>query len=105
MALEGTLKVTPEELKTQSGNVRTRIQSLEASFETMNTLIEGTTAYWTGSAAEAHREDYQGKKNTIKEMLSRYTEHVRDLETMAGVYQEAETQAASLADELPASSL
>ncbi|MCD7981726.1 MAG: WXG100 family type VII secretion target [Clostridiales bacterium] len=105
MALEGTLKVTPEELKTQSGKVRTRIQNLESSFETMRTLISGTAAYWTGSAAEAHREDYESKKGTIEEMINRYTEHVRDLETMAGVYQEAEAQAVNLADELPASSL
>ena len=105
MAITGRLLVTPEELSTQSGQVRNASGELKTCFDQLKNLISDSAYYWKGEAAEAHRENYNKNQNTIDEIIARYNEHVKDLEVMAGVYREAEAAAANLADELPASML
>lgn len=102
MASEGRILVTPEALETQAGIVRTEVKNLQDAFNQMRNRIAETKNYWTGEAADEHRENYEKNKASIEEILERYKEHVRDLETMAGVYREAETAAKNMADELPA---
>ncbi len=105
MAIAGQLTVTPEQLVAQSNEVRSAAGDLQDSFERMKKLVEDTRNYWKGEAADAHREGYTKNQTSIEEILDRYREHVRDLEQMAGVYREAETAAANMADELPAINL
>lgn len=102
MAIAGQLTVTPEELAAQAQQVRSAASELQESFSRMKNLVTETGDYWTGEAADAHRDGYYKKQTSIEEIIARYNEHVRDLEEMAGVYREAEATAASLADELPA---
>ena len=105
MALTGQLTVTPEELVNQAGQVRDAAKDLQHSFDRIKTLVNDTGNYWKGDAADAHREGYNKHQNKIDEIISRYREHVRDLEAMAGVYREAEATAVNMADELPAITL
>lgn len=105
MSIAGRLTVTPEELVAQADRVRTSAKSLQERFDQMKRLVDETEYYWKGEAAEAHREGYHKNRSAIEEIISRYQEHVRDLETMAGVYREAETTSTNLADELAASTL
>ena len=105
MALTGQLTVTPEELANQAGQVSGAAKDLQQSFSRIKTLVNETDNYWRGDAADAHREGYNKNQSKIDEIIARYNEHVRDLEAMAGVYREAEATAASMADELPASTL
>lgn len=105
MAINGQLTVTPEELEAQAGQVRNLKKDLKDCFDNLKKLVKETSHYWKGDAAEAHREGYNRNQTSIDEIIARYEEHVRDLEAMAGVYREAETTAANLANELPASTL
>ena len=102
MAISGQLTVTPEQLQAQAGQVRTAAKNLQEKFDNMKKLVADTGNYWKGEAADAHRENYNKNQTQIEEIIARYNEHVRDLETMAGVYREAEITAKNMADELPA---
>lgn len=103
--MEGQIIVSTTELKAQANTVRARLSKMRQSFEDLKSLMSGTQAYWIGEAGDAHRQMYTGKLDKIEEVLRRYTEQVKDLEIMAGVYEEAEAQALSAADSLPASML
>lgn len=102
---QGKITVTPEELSAKAEVVRGANTDLQDAFERMRTLIAQTSIYWTGEAAEAHREGYNKNLPSIEEIVARYEEHVVDLEKMAGVYQEAEIKVTNLIDELPAMTL
>lgn len=103
--MEGQIIVSTNELKAQANTVRTRLSKMRQSFEDLKSLMSRTQAYWIGEAGDVHRRMYTDKLDKIEEVLNRYTEQVRDLEVMAGVYEEAEAQALSEADALPASML
>lgn len=105
MAIQGQLLVTPEQLEAQAGTVRAELGKMREYFEALERLMDGTSGYWTGDAGDAHRRLYAGKLQKIDEILRRYQEQITDLEVMAGVYKEAETAAAMLADTLPPSTL
>lgn len=103
--MEGQIIVSTNELRTQANAVKAQLSKMRQSFEDLKSQMSGTQAYWIGEAGDAHRRMYTGKLEKIEEVLRRYTEQVRDLEIMAGVYEEAEAQALSAADSLPASTL
>lgn len=105
MALQGQLLVAPERLQEQAGTVKTELGEMQGYFEDLERLMSGTAAYWIGEAGDAHRRLYVGKFQKIEEIIRRYREQVTDLEVMAGVYNEAEANAASIADTLPPSTL
>ncbi|MBR0208931.1 MAG: WXG100 family type VII secretion target [Oscillospiraceae bacterium] len=105
MAIAGTLTVTPEALKAQSGAVENARKRMQSSFDDLRALIEGSSGYWVGDAGEMHRQMYMSRIGKVEEMLARYREHVVDLQIMAGVYTEAEAQATAAAEALPPSTL
>lgn len=102
---EGKITATPSEISDQAAVIRAANRDLEDAFDRMKTLMDQTANFWKGEAAEAHRENFNKNLPSIEEIIARYEEHTVDLEKMAGVYQEAETKATNLADELPAMTL
>ena len=105
MALTGQIIVTTEQLRTQAGVVRQELSSMQAQFDRIKGLIDGSSGYWSGEAGDAHRKQYTGRISSIEEMFKKYAEHVKDLEEMAGVYEAAEQAASNAADSLPMSLL
>lgn len=101
----GVITVTPEELASAASELSGYISTMNDCFQQMKATMAQTEGYWVGEAGDAHRQLYTEQVAKTEEIISRYTEHVRDLNTMAGVYSEAETQAAAKAEELPASIL
>ena len=101
----GKLLVSPEEMEKAASALSTQVTNMKDSFDQMKATMQQTAAYWVGDAGEAHRKLYEQQVEKTKEIIARYTEHVNDLNTMAGVYSEAETRAATLAEELPTSTL
>ena len=97
----GVLKVSAPEMITAANELSAYIAQMSASFESMRAIMQQSENYWVGEAGNAHRALYEEKVDKIQEILSRYREHVTDLNAMAGVYEEAETQAQAAADELP----
>lgn len=105
MAITGTLTVSTEELQAQSGAVDTQIRQMRSNFDDLKQLVDGSAGYWVGQAGDAHRQLYHNHIAKIEEMLSRYSEHVVDLQTMAGIYVKAEEQSEGQAEGLPPSTL
>ena len=101
MAYDMTIKVTTEELTNQAQQVQTAANDLKECFDNLKQLVIGTSRFWQGEAGDTHREGFAKQHSDLDEIVSRYQEHVRDLQTMAGVYQEAEAAAQSAVDELP----
>lgn len=101
----GTLKVTPEEMQAAASELSGYVSTMNDCFQQMKATMDQTAGYWVGEAGNAHRQMYQEQVAKTEEIIARYTEHVRDLNTMAGVYTEAEQSAQTMADELPMSIL
>lgn len=97
----GTLKVSPEEMASAASELSGYVANMNECFNQMKNIMLQSESYWVGDAGNAHRRLYQEQVQKTEEIIARYTEHVRDLNTMAGVYSEAESQAEAKADELP----
>lgn len=97
----GTLKVTPEEMVSAASELSGYVSNMNECFNQMKNTMSQTANYWVGEAGDAHRQLYQEQVAKTEEIIARYTEHVRDLNAMAGVYDEAEKQAEAKAEELP----
>lgn len=103
--MNGTLLVTPEEMEKAASELSTQVGNMNEHFQQMKATMQQTISYWVGEAGEAHRKLYEQQVAKTEEIIARYTEHINDLNAMAGVYSEAEMRAASLAEELPTSTL
>lgn len=97
----GVLKVSAPQMQAAASNLNTYVGEMQNAFQSMKTIMEQSVSYWVGEAGDTHRELYQEQIGQIEEILARYREHINDLNTMAGVYHEAEASAQSVADELP----
>jgi len=96
------MKVTPEQLRQKADKLRQKILQIQKEFETLEKGIDGTVSYWVGEAGDTCREKYIAFQPEIEEIIRRLEEHVRDLNAMAGVYQEAEMAVKNVIEDLPA---
>lgn len=97
----GTLKVSPEQMQTAAAELSGYVTVMRECFQQIKSTMTQTEAYWVGEAGDAHRSQYQEQVAETEEIIARYTEHVTDLNVMAGVYSEAEARAQAQAEELP----
>lgn len=94
-------KVTPEELRRQSTAVSSTVTNVRNKFSNLERTIRNTTSFWKGDASDAFRSVYGDFKDEIEEIINRLSEHITDLERMAGVYDQAEVKANELLESLP----
>ena len=94
-------KVTTEVLKEQSDRVSETIESIKTYFEEAKSTVESIGSYWEGDTAQKYTRMYADIEEDVLAVLSRWKEHISDLRTMAGVYEEAESSAQSLSAQLP----
>lgn len=99
--LMGTLKVHPEQMQAAAAELAGYVQNMNNCFQTMKQTMQNTVNYWTGDASNAHRKLYTEQVAKTEEFIARCQEHIRDLNTMAGVYTEAEQSAQAQLEELP----
>ena len=97
----GKLKVSPEEMAAAASELSGYVNRMRDCFQSMRRTMQSSSAYWVGEAGNAHRQMYEEQVEKTEDIIARYTEHVRDLNAMAGVYAEAESSAEAKADELP----
>lgn len=103
--IEGTLLVTPEVLQQKAQTFSSLAVQVKALHDDMISRANGTSSVWEGNAGEAFRSKFaalQSAMDTINRMIM---EHSNDLTDMAQVYLDAESQASSQIDALPASNL
>lgn len=99
---DAVIKVTTEVLYEKSQSISGHLGKMQERFSNMESVVDKTGGYWIGEAGEAHRAMYKEMCPQIEEVTKRLQEHVRDLEEMAGIYDEAASAARELAEELPA---
>ena len=98
--MDGQIIVKTEVLVSQSEEVSKQISNTENAFSELKNLISATSSYWIGEAGEVHRTNYMNRESDVETAIRRLREHVVDLKTMAGVYDEAEKTAQSEAQNL-----
>lgn len=95
------IKVSPEALVQKAEVVEGKISTMETKFTNMNNIISKSSTYWGGNAGDAHRKVYKEYVPEITEIFKRLTEHVKDLNAMAGVYSAAESTVKEIEESLP----
>lgn len=95
------IKVTPEALIQKAEVVKGKISTMETKFTNMKNIVLKSNTYWVGDAGEAHRKTYKEYEPEITEIFKRLTEHVKDLNEMAGVYSDAELTVKEIGESLP----
>ncbi|MBO6142553.1 MAG: WXG100 family type VII secretion target [Lachnospira sp.] len=94
--------VTPEALYTKSEQVEAAVRSMKNEFDSMKAVINKTASYWIGDAGDTYRKKYSEREPDLETIFARLSEHVTDLNTIAGKYVTAEEKAQQLAETLPA---
>ncbi len=89
--MEGTLRVTPEQLEAAAGEFSTKGTTIGNLTSEMTQLVEGLASVWEGEAATAYTTKFRQLDDDIQKMLRMIQEHSNDLTEMARVYREAET--------------
>lgn len=94
------LMVKPEEIIAQASEVKTNVETLEQSFNDIESKIQGTSGYWVGEAGDAFRDAYSAKVGDIQDVIVRLKSYSQALEEIARNYINAENDAKSIADSL-----
>lgn len=90
MAIEGTLRVTPEQLKSTSTEFSTAGKQITTLTAEMLSKVKAMTSAWEGEASQAYITKFTSLQDDIEKMNRMVQEHVTDLQTMAASYEAAE---------------
>lgn len=100
MAISITLRVTPEQLKTQKNVVQTDLNNIRNDITQITNEIMGTSSYWKGEAANKQRNDYEDSSQKINSMLDRLQTYPDRILQMAGIYETTEDANVQTASQL-----
>ncbi len=89
--MEGTLRVTPEQLESTAGEFSTKATTVGNLTTQMTELVTGLSSVWEGDAATAYTNKFRQLDDDIQKMIRMVQEHSTDLSEMAQVYRDAET--------------
>ena len=89
--MEGTLKVTPEQLERAAGEFSSKASAVGNLTNNMTQLVVGLGSVWEGEAATAYISKFKELDEDIQKMIKMIQEHSNDLNDMAKIYREAET--------------
>lgn len=103
--MEGTLLVTPEQLQNTASGFQAQASQVKSLHDSMLAKVMNLCNTWTGTASDSYRTKFNALKPSMEKIYSMISEHVRDLNEMAEQYINAENQAKSAAENLPASTL
>ncbi|MBO6142550.1 MAG: WXG100 family type VII secretion target [Lachnospira sp.] len=88
--MEGTLKVTPEQLRATSSDFQSKGQQVSSLTTEMMDLVTSLSSAWEGDASNAYINKFKELSDDIQRMIAMITEHTNDLNDMAASYDEAE---------------
>ncbi len=98
--MTGTLRVTPEKLRTTAAEFNSQGQRVNHLTSQMMSQVTGLASVWQGTAAQTYINKFKGLQDDIQRMCRMISEHVTDLNAMASSYTNAENKAAELANTL-----
>lgn len=96
------IKVTPEELKMISTDVLTKVANARNRFEQISNVVDRTFSYWEGEGHDKAAEYYRMRKDDYERIFRAVSEHVNNLQTIAGIYDAAEKANEQAINSLPA---
>ena len=103
--MEGTLLVTPAELKNTASTFQGKAGEVKTLHDEMISKVNALSGSWTGEASQAYKSKFSSLQASMDKVNRMIMEHVNDLNTMADEYEAAETAAMNAANDLPVSSL
>lgn len=89
--MEGTLRVTPEQLESTANEFASKGTTVGNLTTQMTQLVEGLSSIWDGEAATTYTAKFRQLDDDIQKIIRMIQEHSNDLNEMARVYREAET--------------
>lgn len=90
--MEGNIKVSPQLLTSTASEFSSQGAAISNLTSEMMNLITGLSAVWEGDAASAYITKFRGLEDDIQKMVRMVQEHSTDLEEMARIYTDADTQ-------------
>lgn len=103
--MEGTLLVTPAELKSTASTFQGKAGEVKTLHDEMIAKVNALSGSWTGEASDAYKAKFSSLQASMDKINRMIMEHVNDLNTMADEYETAESAATNAANELPNSTL
>lgn len=85
-----TLKVTPEQMQSLSGEMRAEISDIKTTLSLIEREMSGMQVYWRGDASDKHVVNYQEVLTKGQTLIANLTTAPDDLLKIAGLYVETE---------------
>ena len=98
--MEGTLRVTPEQLTNTATEFSSIGNTVASLTEEMTSTVTGLASSWQGEASTAYINKFTGLNDDIQRMIAMIREHATDLTEMAQAYMTGESENAQLAETL-----
>ncbi len=89
--MEGTIRVTPEQLKATAGEFSSKGSTISNLTNEMCQLVAGLSSVWEGDAASAYMGQFRQLEDDTQKIIRMVQEHASDLIEMADTYINAET--------------
>jgi WXG100 family type VII secretion target len=86
------LKVTPDELKTKSTEVRSKISEMDGYLSQITNSMNTVSENWQSTSGDAYKEKAIVLVKEINESLTNLSYYVTDLNDAANKYEELETE-------------
>ena len=99
--MEGILKVTPSVLRNKAGEFESVRGSVMSLIDTMTAKVNGLSSTWQSEAYTAYKNAYAGLEDDIQRLNRMISEHVKDLNEIAELYDKADVEAQNVAGGLP----
>ncbi len=91
MAITATLRVTPEQLRTQKNLIESDLNNMRNDIAQLTNEVMGTSGYWIGEAGNKQRNSLSDSSQKINSMLDRLQTYPDRIFQMAGLYEQAES--------------
>ena len=95
------MKVNTKEFAEIADRMDSTVKRADRLFAEMDRMAAGTAFYWAGLGEEEHILVLRKCSRCAKQSLTSLKETVKDLKTIAGIYEETESKAVAEAGELP----
>lgn len=89
--ITGTLKVTPDKLKSTATEFKNQSTKIRTLTQNMISLVNGMNSIWQGEAQQQYVSKFKALDGDMAQMVLLINEHVDDLNAMADNYAKTET--------------
>ena len=96
-----TIRVTPEILMSASADITKTTERMKAVSTEMSSLVQRTSGYWTGTAADLHRTLFEEQLPQLEASIVKFVKQADKLNQIACNYSGATQVTKAMVEELP----